>query len=207
MDEPVWLARARELQAIAQIGLTYAKDRFDIERYERIREIAATMMAEGSGEEAAPILDLFRQDIGYATPKVDVRGAAFRDGEVLLVRETNDGKWSLPGGWADVNQSPAECVEKEILEESGFACRAVRLAAVWDRSRHGHVTLHPRYVYKLFFLCEITSGEARASSETDAAAFFPEDALPDLSLGRITAAQIRRMFEHWRNPGLPADFD
>jgi ADP-ribose pyrophosphatase YjhB (NUDIX family) len=207
MHEPDWLARARELQAIAQTGLTYARDKFDIERYERIREIAATMMSEGSGETAAKILDLFRQDVGYATPKVDVRGAAFREGQVLLVRETSDGKWSLPGGWADVNQSPAECVEREVLEESGFACRAMRLAAVWDRSRHDHDSLHPRSVYKMFFLCEITGGEARASSETDAVAFFAEDNLPDLSLRRVTAAQIRRMFEHWRNPSLPADFD
>jgi ADP-ribose pyrophosphatase YjhB (NUDIX family) len=205
--EPEWLARARELQAIAQIGLTYATDKFDIERYERIREIAATMMAEGSGEPVAPILDLFRQDVGYATPKVDVRGAAFRDGKILLVREINDGKWSMPGGWADVNRSATECVEKEVLEESGFACRAVKLAAVWDRSRQGHITLHPRSVYKMFFLCEITGGAARASTETDGAAFFAEDALPDLSLTRITERQIRRMFEHWREPDLPTEFD
>jgi ADP-ribose pyrophosphatase YjhB (NUDIX family) len=136
-----------------------------------------------------------------------VRGAAFRDGRVLLVRELNDGKWSLPGGWADVNQSPAECVEKEVREESGFVCRAVKLAAVWDRSRQGHITLHPRYVYKMFFLCTITGGEARASNETDGAAFFAEDALPELSLTRITEKQVRRMFEHQRNPGLPTDFD
>jgi len=205
--EPIWLLRARELQAIAQTGLTYAKDKFDIERYERLREIAAMMMAEGSDEPVAKIVELFRQGVTYATPQIDVRGVAFRDGHVLLVHELSDGKWSLPGGWADVDQSAAECVEREVFEESGFTCRAVKLAAVWDRARHGHLTLQPRYVYKMFFLCEITGGEARPSNETAGAAFFAEDKLPELSLSRITEKQIRRMFEHMRNPSLPTDFD
>ncbi|MEA3197996.1 MAG: hypothetical protein QOF32_2048, partial [Gammaproteobacteria bacterium] len=116
--EPQWLSIARELRAIAQTGLTFTTDRFDRRRYERVRELAAAMLAQGSGADYAAILGVLREDQGYATPKVDVRGAAFIDGRVLLVREISDGKWTLPGGWADVNQTPAECVVREIAEES-----------------------------------------------------------------------------------------
>ena len=207
MDDPAWLTLARELQAIAQIGLTYTRDEFDAQRYERVRELAATIMAAGWGVETERIVDLFRHEVGYATPKVDIRGAAFRDGRIMLVREVSDRRWTLPGGWADVNQSAAECAVREIAEESGFEARAVKLAAVWDYARHGHVSRHPHSIYKIFFVCEITGGEGRAGLETSEVAFFPEDGLPELSLGRITAPQIRRMFEHWRRPELPADFD
>ena len=161
----------------------------------------------GAGVATEEIIDLFRQDTGYATPRVDVRGAAFRDGRVLMVRERNDGRWALPGGWADVNQTAGQCVAREIEEESGFSARAVKLCAVWDRRRHGHAPPHPFYVYKMFFLCEITGGKPRPSLETSEIAFFAEDELPDLSPGRVRPAQIRRMFEHWRHPELPTDFD
>ena len=114
MSEPTWLMIARELQAIAQTGLAYTDNGFDRERYERVRELAASLMAEGSGADREKILELFRQDLGYATPKIDVRGAAFVDGRILLVREVSDGLWTLPGGWADVNQSAAECVVREF---------------------------------------------------------------------------------------------
>ena len=205
--EPAWLGLARELQAMSQTGLFYSKDKYDTERYERLRFLATKMMAIGAGVATEKIIDLFRQDTGYATPRVDVRGAAFRDGRVLMVRERNDGRWALPGGWADVNQTAAQCVAREIEEESGFSARAVKLCAVWDRRRHGHTPPHPFYVYKMFFLCEITGGEPRPSLETSESAFFAEDELPDLSPGRVQPAQIRRMFEHRRYPGLPTDFD
>jgi ADP-ribose pyrophosphatase YjhB (NUDIX family) len=207
MNEPSWLTHVRELQAIAQIGLAYTKDKFDAERYERIRTMASAMMASGSGSDVEQVLELLEQDIGYSTPKVDVRGAAFREGRILLVREISDGKWTLPGGWADVNQSPAECVERELAEESGFRVRADKLLAVWDYRRHGHVPPHPFSVYKMFFRCRIIGGEARAGVETSDVGFFGEGALPDLSLGRVTATQIERMFEHSRRPELPTDFD
>src|SRR5262245_30041666 len=116
-------------------------------------------MASGSGSEVEQVLHLFRQDIGYATPKIDVRAAVFRGGRIFLVREVSDGKWALPGGWAEVNQSAAECVERETKEEPGFQVRAAKLAAVWDRRLHGHVPQHPHSVYKLFFHCEIIGGE------------------------------------------------
>jgi ADP-ribose pyrophosphatase YjhB (NUDIX family) len=207
VTEPTWLSLARELQAIAQTGLHYAKDPFDVERYARTREIAAAMMAAGSGEPAPRILELFKQDVGYMTPRVDVRGAVFRDGEILLVREVNDGRWSMPGGWADVNGSPVECIEREIHEESGYVARAAKLAAVWDRRRHAHHPPHPGHIYKLFFLCTLIGGTAQPSLETSAAQFFAEGALPELSMSRVTDAQIRRMFVHHRQPDLPTDFE
>src|SRR5271170_6965220 len=131
-EDPEWLSIARELRALAQTGLTFTKDRFDRQRYERLRELAANMLAMGSGADYESILGILRRESGYATPKVDVRGAAFVDGRVLLVREISDGKWTLPGGWADVNQSAAECVVREIAEESGFTAQALKLAAVYD---------------------------------------------------------------------------
>jgi ADP-ribose pyrophosphatase YjhB (NUDIX family) len=207
VDDPQWLVIGRELRAIAQTGLTFTKDRFDRQRYERLRELAATLLAQGSGVEHASILGILRNDRGYATPKVDVRGAAFVEGKVLLVREISDGKWTLPGGWADINQSAAECVVREIAEESGFEARALKLAAVRDYQKSGHPPRNLDCIYKIFFICEITGGAARASDETSEAAFFPRDELPPLSLGRITAAQIERMFEHAEQPQLATDFD
>jgi len=206
-DDPQWLRIARELRAIAQTGLTFTADRFDRQRYERVRELAAAMLAQGSDADYGVILGTLLEDKGYATPKVDVRGAAFADGRVLMVREISDGKWTLPGGWADVNQTARECVVREIAEESGFEARALKLAAVHDYQRSNHPVRHIDSIYKMFFICEITGGAARVSEETSEVAFFPRDALPPLSLGRTTAAQIDRMFHHAQHPELPADFD
>jgi ADP-ribose pyrophosphatase YjhB (NUDIX family) len=206
-QEPQWLTIARELRAIAQTGLTFTADGFDRQRYQRLRELAALLLSQGSSSEHASILELLRQEKGYATPKVDVRGAAFVDGRVLMVREISDGKWTLPGGWADVNQSAGECIVREIAEESGFQARALKLAAVYDYQRSGHPPLHIDSIYKMFFICEITGGEARASDETSEVAFFARNELPALSLGRTTAAQIDRMFHHGEHPALATDFD
>jgi ADP-ribose pyrophosphatase YjhB (NUDIX family) len=206
-DDPQWLVIARELRAIAQTGLTFAADRFDRQRYERLRELAASMLAQGCGADYEPILGLLLKDKGYATPKVDVRGAAFVDDRVLMVREISDGKWTLPGGWADVNQSAAECVIREIAEESGFVAKTLKLAAVRDYQKSGHPSRNLDSIYKMFFICEITGGAPRASDETSEAAFFSRDELPPLSLGRTTAAQIDRMFHHAQHPDLPTDFD
>jgi ADP-ribose pyrophosphatase YjhB (NUDIX family) len=206
-DDPQWLVIARELRAIAQTGLTFTADRFDRQRYDRVRELAASMLAQGAGADYGAVLGLLLEDRGYATPKVDVRGAAFVEGRVLLVREISDGKWTLPGGWADVNQSAAECVVREIAEESGFEARARKLAAVRDYQKSGHPPRNLDCIYKMFFICDITGGAARASDETSEAAFFPRDALPPLSLGRTTAAQIDSMFHHAEHPDIPADFD
>jgi ADP-ribose pyrophosphatase YjhB (NUDIX family) len=206
VDEPVWLRIGRELRAIAQIGLTFSKDQFDRQRYTRIREIAASLIAQGSSENLETVLGLFGQDCGYATPKVDVRGAAFVDGRILMVREISDGKWTLPGGWADVNQTAAECVVREIAEESGFQARALKLAAVHDyqKSNRGRWL---DSIYKVFFICEIIGGCARPSDETSEVAFFARGELPPLSTGRATELQIERMFKHREHLELPADFD
>lgn len=205
-DEPAWLALGRELRSIAQIGLTFCRDPFDRQRYERIRELAAAVIAQGSGRPDPALIDYMRYDTGYATPKVDVRGAAFVEGRVLLVREVSDGAWTLPGGWADVHESPAASVVREVFEESGFEARAVKLAAVYDfrkRNRPHHLDS----IYKLFFICEITGGSAASSIETSEVGFFACDALPALSTGRTTTDQVRRMFQHATEPALPTDFD
>jgi ADP-ribose pyrophosphatase YjhB (NUDIX family) len=199
------LAPLRELLAISQTGLAFTKDVFDRERYERLREIVeALLRSPGTpGFDPAVVLG---QEKGYATPKVDVRGAAFRDGRILMVRERSDGLWTLPGGWCDVNVSPSESAVKEIREESGFEARAVKLAALLDRRKHPHTTFF-HHVYKLYFLCEITGGSARPSIETDGVDFFAEDQLPPLSIGRITPGQIQLMFRHERERHLPTTFD
>ena len=206
MQEPQWLRIAREVRAIAQTGLAFNADGFDHQRYQRLRELAALLMAQGSATEHESILELLRQEKGYATPKVDVRGAAFQDGRVLMVREISDGKWTLPGGWADVNQSAGECVVREIAEESGFKARALKLAAVYDYQKR-NPSPHIDSIYKMFFICEIVGGAASASNETSEVAFFPRNELPPLSLGRTTAAQIDRMFDHREQLELPTDFD
>lgn len=206
-DDPLWLSIARELRAIAQTGLTFTQDRFDRLRYARLRELAASMLAQGCGGDRDEILGIFDQDAGYATPKVDVRGAAFVDGRVLMVREISDGKWTLPGGWADIHQSAAECVVREIAEESGFEAKTLKLAAVRDYQKSAHPPRNLDSIYKLFFICEITGGSACASDETSEVAFFARDVLPPLSLGRTTAAQIDRMFHHAAHPQLATEFD
>lgn len=206
MQQPKWLCWARELQAIAQNGLTFSRDVFDIERYNAVRRIAAEIMSAHSVVSADRILTLFESEDGYSTPKVDCRGFAVRDGNVLLVRERSDGLWTLPGGWIDVGEAPREAVEREFREESGYIVRAVKLAAVYDRDKHGHPPL-AHSIYKLFFICEITGGEPTENVEIDGIGFFAEGELPELSLSRITGDEIARCFEHYRDLELPTDFD
>lgn len=204
--EPKWLEWVKKLQAIAQNGVTYTENPFDVERYRSLRAIAAEIMATYSNVEPSYVVDLFAREGGYATPKVDVRGAVFRGDTLLLVREREDGCWTLPGGWADVGESPSEVVVREIYEESGYHTRATKLLAVYDRSKHGHPPL-VHHVYKLFFQCELVSGSPSASIETDEVAFFRENEIPELSLGRVVPAQLTRIFQHYRHPDWPTDFD
>jgi ADP-ribose pyrophosphatase YjhB (NUDIX family) len=207
--EPKWLTWARDLQAIAQTGLTYGRDHFDRERYETLRALASTIMASHTGISAERIEALFAEETGYATPKIEVRAAVFDDlGRLLMVREVGDGnRWTLPGGWADVNLTAAENAAKEVREESGYAVQVRKLAAVFDRTRQGH-PVGVFSCYKILFLCEVVGGDAAAGPETSEVGWFTEDQLPDdLSLGRVLPGQIRRMFQHKRNPILPTDFD
>lgn len=205
--EPDWLKWAKQLAAISQNGLTFSTNSYEIERYEKIRQIAAEMMSTRSEPDTETFLTIFAKEDGYATPKVDVRGAVFREDRILLVKEKVDGKWTLPGGWADPCTSPSESVVREIFEESGFETRAQKLLAVYDRSKHPHKPLIPFHIYKLFFLCEITGGSEQTSHETTAVDFFAEDEIPDLSASRVLPHQIARMFEHYRNPAMLTDFD
>ncbi len=213
--ESSWLRWARRLQAIAQNGLAYGHDPYDIERYEAVREIAAEMMAAQTGADAARLTALLAGEKGHATPKVDVRAVVFRDDTMLLVRERSDGLWTLPGGWADVGEPPGEAVAREAYEESGYRTRAVKLLALYDRDLHGHPPL-PWHVYKLFFRCEILrepgaepaeAPSGAAHNETDAVGFFGDHELPELSLTRVTPAQLARFFAHLRHPEWPTDFD
>jgi len=204
--DPSWLDRAKRLQAIAQTGLTFVRDPYDRERYEAVRDIAVEMMAEGTGGDSRALAGMLASESGYATPKVDVRAAVFRAERILLVKERSDGLWTVPGGWADVGDTPRVAVERETAEESGYEVRAVKLAAVYDRNLHGH-TPHLFHIWKLFFVCEIIGGSPRASLETEAVDFFSLDDLPALSTGRVTARQIAHMLEHQRHREWPTTFD
>jgi ADP-ribose pyrophosphatase YjhB (NUDIX family) len=205
--EPKWVGWARELQAIAQTGLHFTDSEYDRERYKRILCLSVEIFSEYSGESMPAISRLFESQTGYATPKVDVRGVVFRNNKLLLVKERADALWTLPGGWADVNDAPSEAVEREILEESGFNAKAERLLAVFDRSRHAHEPPFPYHVYKLFILCRLEGGEARTTMETSAVDFFAESEVPSLSISRVTPEQIRFCFEMQNQPCTPSRFD
>jgi ADP-ribose pyrophosphatase YjhB (NUDIX family) len=200
------LGWARQVQAIAQNGLTFTHDPFDRERYTQLSALVTELLAAHLQLPQAAAQALWDGERGYATPKVDVRGGIFRGEEVLLVRERSDGCWTLPGGWVDVNDAPAAAVEREIREESGYRARALKLAALVDKNRHPHPPGISHF-YKLFFVCELLGGSPAVSAETDAVDFFPLAALPELSRGRVLESQIVRLFEHWRQPALATDFD
>ena len=208
-DEPRWLPWARELQSIAQCGLTFNNDPYDRERYERLRELSAEIFHSYTDAAVECIVGLFTEQTGYATPKVEVRAAVFDiEGRILMVRETADGgRWTLPGGWADVNVTPAGNVVKEVREESGYVVKVVKLAAVWDRTRHNH-PIEVFSGYKMFFLCEVESGYAATGLETSEVTWFAEHEVPsELSLGRVMPHQIERMFAHRRDPEMATEYD
>lgn len=196
---------AQQIAALAKTGLHYTHNDYDGERYRALLDIAAQMLADAAHADAAEVALLLAADDGYITPKVDVRGAVFMDDKILLVREAADGLWTLPGGWADVGDAPSQAVEREIREESGYETKAVKLLALEDRRRRHPPLIHA--VYKVAFLCELIGGAAQTSSETTAVGWFGEDEIPPLSLGRVTARQIRRWFQHYRQPDLPSEFD
>ena len=202
------LAAARELAALAQTGAHYATDKFDQERYRRLGEIAADLLAGCSDVPIGTIHAWSKEEFGYATPKIDVRAFILEGDRVLLVREDADGgRWTLPGGWADVNESPSQSVVREVEEESGYLVRPLRLLAVLDRERQGHVPPFPYHVYKLFFHCGITGGGPRKTVESSGSAFFAESGLPELSASRVLPGQIHRFFQMVREGGTGTDFD
>jgi ADP-ribose pyrophosphatase YjhB (NUDIX family) len=206
MANPKWLDWAQRLQALAQDGLAYTRNPFDAERFHQVIDVAAEIIASNSDAGLPAIQNLFDAQSGYMTPKVDIRGVVFKDEQVLLVRELADGLWTLPGGWVDVNEPPSHAVEREVFEESGYEVKAKRLMALYDRNKHGH----PAYIfhlYKVYIQCELVGGYPQDSLETEGARFYPEDGIPPLSIGRTTPQVLSRLFEQYRNPDLPADFD
>jgi len=201
LTTPEWLKVARELHSMSQVGLEHAQNGFETERYERLRELAAEIVSKQSTLSAEEVSASFAMQPGYITPKVDVRAAVFHDGKILLVKEVNDGRWSMPGGWADVGDTPSEAILREVREESGFDARVLSVVGIYDANRVPNEEWMPFYhAYKLLFLCEITGGEARTSHETPDVGFFGIDEIPPLSLFRTTMAHIKDAFAQNGNP-------
>ena len=176
---------SRRIQALAQAGLHYASDEFDRQRYEELRELSVQLAAKMTDADINRIRHLFTADTGFQTPKVDIRAVVLKDDKILLVRERSDGRWSLPGGFADVNYSPSEVAVKEVAEETGLEVKVNRLLAVVDSDRHNFPPLEFHY-YKIIILCDLIGGELRGSCETEEAQFFDQDKLPELSEKRNT---------------------
>ena len=204
--QPNWLNWARTLQALAQTGLAYADNPFDRERYQKLHEVAAEMLAAHTGELPETIEGWFVVQPGYATPKVDVRGACFRDGKILLVCEKSDGRWCLPGGWADVGDAPSEAAAREVREEAGFECIVHKVIGVFDANRGGE-PFSAFHAFKIIFLCEIIGGAPKPDHEILAVDFFARDAIPVLSSNRTSPVHLAECFAHLDNPARPTAFD
>ena len=200
-----WLAWAVELQSLAQAGLTYGKDGFDLERYARIREISAEILAHMTQLPVEKVTGLFCNETGYQTPKLDTRAAVFQDGKILLVQE-NDGLWSLPGGWSDVNITVGENIVKEVKEEAGLDVIPRRIIAVQDRAKH-NLPVYAYGVCKIFVQCDAAGGQFTPNLETTEARYFPPDQLPPLAEEKNTPAQIALCFEAYRSDTWAAQFD
>ena len=203
---PDWLKWAREIQAIAQTGNHFAENEYQREGFHRLDEIAAEIIGSYSNLEESGLVEIFSRQIGYATPRVDVRGAVFKEGKLLLVRERMDGGWTMPGGWADVGDIPSQAAEREVLEEAGFQVHARKVIGVYDANRTGPLEVF--HAFKIVFLCDLISGEARPSMETSEVAFFGPDDIPDLLSGERTKPRhIRDAFAAFREPDYPTNFD
>ena len=200
---------AVRMAALAQNGLAYADNPYDLDRYRQLAALAAQLLGVLAGRPAAALALELGRDTGYATPKVDVRGVVFDAGErVLLMRERIDGLWSAPGGWADPGDTPAQAVVREIGEETGYRAEVVKLIGCWDRDAQGHLPRLPVAVYKLYFPCRVVGqAGAPAALETLDVGWFALDELPPLSTGRITAGQLGRGLAHHRDPSLPTGWD
>jgi ADP-ribose pyrophosphatase YjhB (NUDIX family) len=203
---PRWLEWAREIQALSQTGLTFSQTDFDTQRYIRLSEIAAEIVHSQSNLDKESTFQNFLKQPGYATPKVDVRGAAIRNEKILLVQERTDGCWCLPGGWADVGESPSEVVMREVVEESGFKVVPSKVIGVFDANRSGK-PLEFYHAYKIIFLCNICGGQPRPSNETQAVGFFKLDDLPPLSENRTNMKHLSEIFRHYNDKNRPVAFD
>ena len=201
-----WLEWAREIQALSQTGLTYSQNHYETARYERLMTIASEITAAHTGLDAQALCENFLSQPGYATPKVDVRGAMIREGKILLVQEKSDERWCMPGGWADVGDIPSEMVAREVVEESGLIVHPIRLIGVYDANRNG-TPLSFFHAYKLVFLCEIVGGTPSGGDETLVAEFYDPGSLPALSIERTNHRHIADALSCWHDPALPAKFD
>jgi ADP-ribose pyrophosphatase YjhB (NUDIX family) len=203
---PPWLAWVREIQALSQTGLAYSSSDYESQRYRRLMEIAAEIACRHTGLAEEQLLSDFARQPGYATPKVDVRGAVAREEQILLVQERTDERWCMPGGWADVGDLPSGTVVREVWEESGFHVVPRKVVGVFDANRSGR-PLELYHAYKVIFLCDITGGEASPSNETLAVGFFRFDDLPPLSANRTNQRHLAEVLAHLRDPGRPTAFD
>jgi 8-oxo-dGTP pyrophosphatase MutT (NUDIX family) len=203
---PGWLAWAREIQALSQSGLTFSSNEYERERYRRLAEIAAEILESHTGLPKEAALESFSLEPGYATPKIDVRGAVIRDQEILLVQERSDGRWCMPGGWADVGDLPSEVAAREVWEESGFRVVPYRVIGVFDANRGGR-PMSFYHAYKIVFLCDLIGGQAQPSHETSAVGFFRFDDLPPLSSNRTNQRHLAEVQAHLRDPYRPPAFD
>ncbi|MDH7598791.1 MAG: NUDIX hydrolase [Sedimentisphaerales bacterium] len=202
----MWLEWARQLQAIAQTGLAFCQTDYDRQRYLECQQIAAQIVAMHTSLPISQVQDGFSAQPGYATVKVDVRGAVVRDGRILLVQERRDMRWCMPGGWADVGDRPSDMVRREVWEESGLQVEPVKVIGVFDANR-GNEPLEFYHAYKIVFLCQITGGQIRASDETLAADFFAFEDLPPLSIERTNPRHLAEVRAHLLDPNRPAAFD
>ena len=204
---PQWLKWAREIQALGQTGLTFSQNHYEEERNKRIIELAAEIIAEHTNLEQSPLEKILMVQPGYATPKVDVRSAVVKDNKILLVKEMDDGRWAMPGGWADVGDYPSEVAIRETKEESGYDISVNKIVGVFDANRRGNRQLELFHAFKIVFLCELTGGEATPSEETSDVGFFLFDDLPELSPNRTNEIHIEEIKLHLENPARLALFD
>jgi len=194
-----WIRWIREIQAMSQIGLVHTVNPFDRERYERLGELAREMFAVIGDVPVEKVANFFVPDEGYCTPKVDLRAGVFDGDQVLLVQEKSDGRWTMPGGWADVNETPSQGITREVFEESGYRVEKVELVAVIDRSAHPYTPRYPHHVYKLFFYGQPAGKtEIQHKHETTDAAFFELSELPELSEARVLRQDIECLFDYHR---------
>ena len=202
---PKWLGWAQEIFSLSQSGITYSGNQYDIERYKRLQEITAEIIASQSEISKETVLESFSMQAGYITPKIDVRGAVIRDNKILLIQERADGKWAMPGGWADLGNAPASVAEREVWEESGFHVKAEKVIAVIDANRIQPMEFY--HAYKIVFLCKLLEGEPRISHETLAVDFFEPKHLPPLSTFRTNENMIQEVFAHVKDPNRRTAFD
>ncbi|MFW6147258.1 MAG: NUDIX hydrolase [Thermodesulfobacteriota bacterium] len=205
-DAPLWLRWAREIQSLSQTGLAYASTDYDMKRYRRLMEISAEIVESYTNLDKTQLSNNFFSQPGYATPKIDVRGAVIRNGQILLVQERRDMRWCMPGGWADVGELPSHSIIRETREESGFDVEPRKLIGVYDANR-GPKPVEFYHAYKIIFLCDIVRGEARSSDETSDVQFFSFDNLPPLSTFRTNNRHIADIQVHLANEASPAAFD